>query len=109
MRGIPYNTNGYKVVLTEEFISWQSRQTIYTQKIINSRLDRIAYDHFGDIKIFEGLIELRWRNGLRIYSFIYNRTFIVLLCGGNKNGQSKDIRQAKKIKEEIINGLRTFK
>jgi putative component of toxin-antitoxin plasmid stabilization module len=50
------------------------------------------------------LIELRWRNGSRVYAFIKTNRIFIILLGGNKNGQDKDIRKAKKIKEAILKG-----
>ncbi len=58
----------------------------------------------GDIKRFEGLIELRWKNGTRIYSFMWGDAIIVALHGGNKNGQNYDIKKAKKIREKVLEG-----
>ena len=55
-----------------------------------------------------GLIELRWLNGIRVYSFLWGDSVIIALYGGNKNGQDKDIRKAKKIRDEVLEGTRTF-
>jgi len=42
-------------------------------------------------------LELKWKNGRRVYYADIPEKKILLLLGGNKNGQDKDIRQAKKI------------
>ena len=41
--------------------------------------------------------ELKWDNGRRIYYAHLVQQNILLLLGGNKNGQDKDIRKAQKI------------
>ncbi|NGX61581.1 MAG: hypothetical protein K940chlam9_01068 [Chlamydiae bacterium] len=41
--------------------------------------------------------ELRWKNGRRIYFSFIPEKKILLLLGGNKNGQDKDIRKAKSL------------
>ncbi len=54
--------------------------------------------NFGDYKDLKcGIWELKWINGRRIYFTFIGETKILLLFGGNKNGQSKDISYAKKI------------
>ena len=58
-------------------------------------------EHFGDHKFVGNGIsqvwELRWKSGRRIYfAYIPDKNVLVLL-GGNKNGQGKDIKKAKSI------------
>lgn len=43
------------------------------------------------------MCELRWKNGRRVYYAEIPEKQIILLLGGNKNGQDKDIRRAKRI------------
>jgi putative addiction module killer protein len=54
------------------------------------------------------MIELKWKSGLRVYTARVGQMVIVVLGGGNKNGQDKDIQKAKKvlgkIKGSIIGG-----
>lgn len=89
---------------TPEFDTWLEEQQLKVRTIIKARLDLISLGHFGDHKRFEGLTELRWRNGIRVYTFIWNSIVVVVTNGGNKNGQNRDIKKAKKIKTEIIEG-----
>lgn len=95
----------YKIVKTAEFDAWLVLQQPKIRTIVKARLDLISTGHFGDHKRFEGLIELRWKNGIRVYSFILGSKVVVALNGGNKNGQDRDIKKAKKSKSEIIEGL----
>jgi putative addiction module killer protein len=88
-----------RVLKTDEFLEWFYQQTNITKRMIDARLDRISLEgHLGFVNRFDGLIELKWTSGMRIYTFIYDQKLIIALHGGNKNGQEKDIQKAKKIK-----------
>ncbi|MDB5439545.1 MAG: hypothetical protein JWM33_1972 [Caulobacteraceae bacterium] len=68
--------------------------------IILARLDRLAYGHAGDVEaIGEGVSELRihYGPGYRVYFQRRGDILIVLLCGGDKSSQTKDIKQAKRL------------
>jgi putative addiction module killer protein len=69
----------------------------------------IAIGHFGDCRRFAGLIELKWKNGIRVYAFRWGNAVIIALNGGNKNGQNRDIKKAKKIRQEILDGTRSLR
>ena len=63
------------------------------------RLDRVALGNLGDIKsVGERVSELRIDEGkgYRVYFGRQGNKVIVLLCGGDKSSQQKDIKQAKK-------------
>jgi putative addiction module killer protein len=71
--------------------------------LIASRLDRLAYGHAGDAEpVGKGISELRlhFRPGYRIYFQQRGKTMIVLLCGGDKSSQAKDIKAAKRLAKE---------
>jgi putative component of toxin-antitoxin plasmid stabilization module len=61
----------YNVLKTDEFEIWLNAQAPKSRLIIKSRLELIAIGHFGNHKRFDNIIELRWINGTRIYSFIW--------------------------------------
>lgn len=92
----------YTVVETEEYVDWYDEQTPKEQAQIQARIAKIrTHGHFGTAKkLDDSLAELKWRNGRRVY---FTRTHdeegnvIILLLGGNKNSQDKDIKKAKKI------------
>ena len=98
----------YQVYRTEEFDEWLTEQQPKTRIQILARLDLISIGHFGNHKRFEGLIELRWLNGTRVYSFLWGSAVVIALYGGNKHGQNRDIQKAKKIRDEILEGTRPF-
>ena len=69
-----------------------------TRAKIVKRLERIYDDNFGDYKqIASDLYELRFffGKGYRIYYTIKGHTVVILLCGGDKSDQKKDIEIAK--------------
>lgn len=82
---------------TREFGEWIKTLTFREQAQIESRLERIkTYHHFGDAKnLGNGLAELRWKNGWRIYFVKENANSVVLLIGGHKNAQEKEIQKAR--------------
>ena len=86
---------------TDEFIKWLENLTWKEQGQINARLERIqSSSHFGDAKsLGGGLAELRWKNGWRIYFFKEGSNMIVLLVGGHKNAQEKEIKKARLLLE----------
>lgn len=97
----------FDILKTDEFDDWLNTQSSKTRTIIKARLDLISLGHFGNHKRFDGLIELKWLNGIRVYTFMWGAAVVVALYGGNKNGQSRDIKKAKKIRDEVLEGSRT--
>jgi putative addiction module killer protein len=68
-----------------------------TQQRIAARIDRLALGLFGDAKALrDGVHELRidCGPGYRVYYAIEGRTVVLLLCGGDKRSQRKDIARA---------------
>jgi len=66
---------------------------------IRVRLDRVSLGNFGDTKALGGgLHELRIDHGpgYRVYFGQAGHRIILLLCGGTKQAQSRDIQQAQK-------------
>jgi putative addiction module killer protein len=89
----------YTIYNTLEYDEWLEEQPAKSQVQIREHLSHIQEDgHFGDHKDVEGDVwELKWKNGRRVYYAYIPEKKILLLLGGNKNGQNKDIREAKKI------------
>lgn len=94
----------FTIVTTEEYNKWFLTQTFKIKTLVKGRQLRIQDNgHFGDHKKINGEVsELRWENGTRVYYSELPQNVIVILLGGNKNGQSKDITQAKKIYKKFI-------
>lgn len=81
------------------FISWlESIKDTTTQLRIRKRLRRIEDKNFGDFEpVGDGVFELRMHfgPGYRVYFGYINKEIILLLCGGDKGSQVKDIQKAK--------------
>ncbi|MGK7924760.1 MAG: type II toxin-antitoxin system RelE/ParE family toxin [Spirulina sp.] len=82
------------------FEDWlNSLRDVKARRKIKLRLDRVSLGNLGDYKsVGEGVCELRidYGGGYRIYFGQVGSTIIILLCGGDKSTQQKDIRQAQK-------------
>ena len=94
---ITYSTSTNK----EPFAEWHDDLEIKTQAIILTRLSRITLGNFGDCKLLKnagGVWELRIDNGpgYRVYFGKEQSTIVVLLIGGEKKSQLRDIAKAKR-------------
>jgi putative addiction module killer protein len=72
---------------------------------ILDRLDRLADGNPGQSRsVGEGIVELKidYGPGYRVYYINKGSILIVLLCGGDKNSQDKDIRRAKELSQHLI-------
>jgi putative addiction module killer protein len=71
---------------------------------VRVRLNRIRLGNFGDVKpVGIGVSELRISHGpgYRVYFAQRGNTVVILLCGGDKRSQSKDIALAKSYWAEL--------
>jgi putative addiction module killer protein len=65
-----------------------------------TRIRRLSLGHTGDSKhVGAGVHELRvhFAGGLRLYFGMAGRSLVILLCGGDKRGQARDIARAKRL------------
>lgn len=70
------------------------------------RIRRLSLGNAGDVQpIGEGLSEMRidYGPGYRVYYMQQSSILILLLCGGDKRTQQKDIAKARKIADEWKN------
>jgi putative addiction module killer protein len=90
---------------TAEFAKWIARlRDTRGRAKIAARIDRLSMGHPGDVRpVGEGISELRIHDGpgYRIYYAQRGTVLIVLLCGGDKSSQSRDIAIAKKFAAEL--------
>ncbi len=93
-----------ELIRSSVFDKWLSDLKDRRAKVrIAARLDRLAMGNPGDVKpVGEGISELRisYGPGYRVYFMQRGKVLIVLLCGGDKSTQSKDIKQARALAEE---------
>lgn len=91
----------FEIVATQTYESWfAALRDGMARKQIASRLFRLQAGHFGDCKpVGDGVHELRFfqRAGYRIYYARDGARLIVLLAGGDKSSQARDIEQAKSL------------
>jgi putative addiction module killer protein len=90
---------------SEEFALWLAAlRDELAVKRIKQRIARVQIGLFGDAKsVGDGLIELRVDHGpgYRVYFVRRGDTLVVLLCGGDKSSQSRDISRAKAMAQEL--------
>ena len=82
----------------EPFTEWLESRDQKTQERIEALLDRLVDGNFGDCKpVGEGISEIRlhFGAGYRIYFGEVENTIVLLLCGGDKSSQTRDIKRAK--------------
>ena len=95
----------YKIELTEEFSNWLDKlQDSKVRKIIVKRIRTISLGTFGDVHSLDnGLFEARIHNGpgYRLYFVNRGQRIIIMLCGGDKSTQKRDIKTARDMAKEI--------
>jgi putative addiction module killer protein len=71
---------------------------------INARIFRLANGNAGDVApVGEGISELRlhFGPGYRVYFKQRGKVLIILLCGGDKATQDRDIKRAKQLADDL--------
>lgn len=95
----------FTVQLTESFQCWlDGLRDIRAQVSIARRIGRIAEGNLGDVKpVGDGVSELRVDigPGYRVYFVQRGGHLIVVLAGGDKASQARDIQRAKQLAKEI--------
>lgn len=89
----------------EPYTQWFESLDIKMQVRILSRLERVEFGHYGDFKnLKDGVNELRFivHKGYRIYFIEDGKLLILLLTGGDKKTQNKDIQKAKEYRKEYL-------
>ena len=96
----------YFIQKTKEFDKWLKKlKDIRAKAKILYRIQKLETDeHFGDCKpVGEGVKELKinYAKGYRVYFTEKDKKVIILLIGGNKSSQSRDIDKAKEILKNL--------
>jgi putative addiction module killer protein len=90
---------------TIEFSTWLQRlKDDNAVARIVARIHRMEQGNVGDIKaVGTGVLEMRidYGPGYRVYFVRRGKTVVILLCGGDKNTQTRDIEQAQKIASKL--------
>jgi putative addiction module killer protein len=97
------------IVETEDFRRWLDRlKDRKTRSRIDDRLKRLANGNAGDTKsVGNGVQELRlhFGAGYRIYYIWKDDVLIILLTGGDKSSQARDIAKAQMLAKDADNGI----
>lgn len=83
----------------EPFVDWLFSLRDKTNRYrIETRIDRMRFGNYGVHKRFKGIIEVRFKfgKGYRLYCTEDGDKIVVLLQGGDKSSQQKDIETALK-------------
>jgi putative addiction module killer protein len=90
---------------TNHFVKWlDGLKDFRARARVLARIKRLASGNPGDVRpVGEGVSELRihYGPGYRVYFKQFGRTFVVLLAGGDKNSQGKDIQNAIEISRNL--------
>ena len=94
----------YTILRSATFDRWLSR--LRDRQAVNrivARLLAAEVGHLGDVRLVgEGVSEMRIQHGpgYRIYFITRGAELIILLCGGDKDSQQRDIARAKRMAME---------
>lgn len=83
------------------FFSIKDRKT---KSVIDVRIRRVSLGNFGDVEpVGKGVSELKidYGAGFRIYFLNQGNIIVILLCGGDKSTQTKDIRKAHELAQSV--------
>lgn len=95
----------YEIETAEVFDKWLKK--LRDRKAVTAiakRLGRARLGNFGDIaSVGSGVNEMRFfiGPGYRLYYVIRGGKIIVMLCGGDKSSQEKDIKKAKEMAKKV--------
>ncbi|WP_332262065.1 type II toxin-antitoxin system RelE/ParE family toxin [Pseudomonas alkylphenolica] len=95
----------YRVLQTPGFSTWLvSIRDLRAKLAIARRIERAAAGNLGDIKSVGGQVsEMRIDigSGYRVYFTVRDNVVIVLLAGGDKSSQSRDIQLARNLVKDV--------
>ena len=90
---------------TEVYSQWfNSLQDRHARARIDVRIRRLSLGNPGDVKpVGEGVSELRidYGPGYRVYFVQHGQTLVILLAGGDKRTQDKDIKAAQELARQL--------
>jgi len=99
------NMGQYEIFTTETFDAWiDNLKDTNVRTMIFKYVDRMADGNLGDVRyVGDGVIERKIDigPGYRLYFTQIENTVLLLLCGGDKSTQQRDITRARKLKKEV--------
>jgi len=95
----------FEVLQTDEFEAWlEGLRDRQARSLIANRIVRVQSGLLGDAKpVGDGVSEMRVHHGpgYRLYFVRRGQVVIILLCGGDKGSQARDIERAKEMAKEV--------
>ena len=105
LKSVAYSLQMIEIRETEAFSEWLSGLRDIRAKVdIARRVRRLALGNPGDVRpVGAGVSELRIHHGpgYRVYYAQRGNLLIILLCGGDKSDQAKDIALALRLANEV--------
>jgi putative addiction module killer protein len=99
-----YNILVVEIRQTEEFSDWlRTLRDAQARARIVARARRLAFGNPGDVRPVGGSVSefrIHYGPGYRVYYVQRGAVLILLLCGGDKSTQPKDIETAKRLARE---------
>ena len=90
---------------TDIFVKWlDNLEDIRARARVLARIERLALGNPGDVEpVGEGVSELKihYGPGYRVYYKKRGRSMVILLAGGDKRTQSKDIKRALRLARNL--------
>ena len=94
-----------EILQTEQYAKWfKSLRDHNARMRINIRIRRLSLGNPGDVKpVGDGISELRidYGPGYRVYCLRRGDEWVLLLIGGDKSSQAKDIAKAKQLVKNL--------
>ena len=94
-----------RVLQTEAFRRWlDNLQDTRAVVSVTRRLERVQRGNLGDVRsVGSGVSEMRisYGPGYRLYFVRRGADIVVLLCGGDKGSQDRDVQRAKRLAKEV--------
>ena len=105
MEPLRYTAHVKFILTTEAFDTWFANlKDKQASRRIQVRIDRAEEGNFGDCKpVGDGVSEMRIHHGpgYRVYFMQRGMEIVILLAGGDKSSQAKDIKAALEIARQI--------
>jgi putative addiction module killer protein len=90
---------------TDVFVAWfEGLKDRAARARITARIRRLSLGNPGDVKpVGQGVSEMRidYGPGYRVYFIQRGEALVILLCGGDKRDQSRDIARALELAKEV--------
>lgn len=99
--------SGFEIIESDIFKAWlEGLRDMRAYDRISARIRRFGLGLFGDVKpLGEGVYEARidYGGGYRLYYMRAGAVIIIMLCGGDKSSQQRDIAKAKEMRKDMQN------